>query len=266
MSESRIQGRKSFLNLSPPTITTSAASPDRLVSARLILHSSSGKSNVRRRRWIFRRHTRLGALSRREMRRPRKFARGREKRRKISKIGERLRSHAETKRCLRLSPRSSFCRRRQSDFAKSFRRLCCCCTSSSGSKRDAVTVRLAGYARTPCSHSSRPNQRLRRLETGRPYKCAAVQAVEVPRVGKGNQSWFATHREGSLQIGERAPRRHDISSIYNNRIVNINISRQIPFARAYVKQNIIFVPIKFSFSFYILIFRKISESTFRLNI
>lgn len=32
---------------------------------------------------------------------------------------------------------------------------------------------------------SRPSQRLRRLETGRPYKCAAVQTVEAPRVERG---------------------------------------------------------------------------------
>ena len=51
--------------------------------------------------------------------------------------------------------------------------------------RCRLTVCLTGYARTPYSHSSRPNQRLRRLETGRPYKCAAVQAVEVPRVERG---------------------------------------------------------------------------------
>jgi len=99
---SRIQGKKSFPN-HHHRITTSAASTDRartgqLVSRR-ILHSSSGKSNVRRRRWISRRHTRLGALPRRGMR-----CRGKRRRRKggrYQKIREPITDAMQMERSLR---------------------------------------------------------------------------------------------------------------------------------------------------------------------
>lgn len=93
-----------------------------------------------------------------------------------------------------------------------------CYTSSSGSKRDVVTMCLAGYARTPCSHSLRPNQRLRRLETGRPYKCAALQAVEGPRVERGI-------RIGPLRTARGHYRLENTRCHYVGTRRNINIAR-----------------------------------------
>lgn len=75
-----------------------------------------------------------------------------------------------------------------------------------------------GVRANPILALSRPNQRLKRLETGRPYKCFAAQAVEEQRVERGIDFVRNTPR-GVTRGLENAPTR------YCRHSVNINIIR-----------------------------------------